>query len=52
MSHIITEHHARVRLEDHRPAGTRFVIEFNTVLASENEGALQADEESPATLKV
>jgi signal transduction histidine kinase len=52
VSHIVNEHHARVRLEDHRPAGTRFVIEFNAVLSNEHQTARQANEESAATLKV
>ncbi len=51
VSHIINEHHARVRLEDNRPAGARFVVEFNA-LANENRGAPRADEEGAATLKV
>lgn len=28
VSHIIQEHHALIRVEDNRPAGARFVIEF------------------------
>ncbi len=52
VSHIVNEHHARVRLEDNRPAGTRFVIEFNAVLSNENQSTRLANEESTATLKV
>jgi nitrogen fixation/metabolism regulation signal transduction histidine kinase len=52
VSHIVNEHHARVRLEDNRPAGTRFVIEFNALLSNENQATRQANEEIAATLKV
>ncbi len=55
VSHIVTEHRAQVRLEDNRPAGTRFVIEFNTAAISENyrlhETSPETEQMSPATLK-
>jgi nitrogen fixation/metabolism regulation signal transduction histidine kinase len=35
VSHIVAEHHGRVRVEDNRPAGTRFVIEIPTHAAIE-----------------
>jgi nitrogen fixation/metabolism regulation signal transduction histidine kinase len=31
VSHIVTEHHGRVRAEDNHPAGTRFVVELNAL---------------------
>ncbi len=30
VSHIINEHHGRVRVEDNYPTGARFVVELNT----------------------
>jgi signal transduction histidine kinase len=30
VSHIIKEHHGRVRVEDNIPTGARFVVELNT----------------------
>ncbi|HEY3936134.1 MAG TPA: ATP-binding protein [Bryobacteraceae bacterium] len=29
VSHIVTEHHGRVQVEDNHPAGTRFAVELN-----------------------
>ncbi|HEY7211741.1 MAG TPA: ATP-binding protein [Bryobacteraceae bacterium] len=52
VSHIVTEHHGRVRLEDNRPAGTRFVIDFNTPSAPEPESSAVTEEISTATLKM
>lgn len=51
VSHIVAEHHGRVRLEDNRPAGTRFIIEFSTFTAEESGLPLQMNEALPATLK-
>lgn len=51
VSHIVAEHHGQVRLEDNRPAGTRFVVEFNTFTAEESRVPLQTNEALPATLK-
>ncbi len=51
VSHIVAEHHGRVRLEDNRPAGTRFVVEFNTFMAGESGASPQPNEALPATLK-
>ncbi|MBV8867078.1 MAG: HAMP domain-containing protein [Acidobacteriaceae bacterium] len=51
VSHIVAEHHGRVRLEDNRPAGTRFVVEFNTFVASDRGIPTQMDGVFPATLK-
>ncbi len=41
VSHIVTEHHGNVRVEDNRPRGARFVVELNTF--SPAEAALVAD---------
>ncbi len=30
VSHIIKEHHGRVRVEDNIPTGARFIVELNT----------------------
>ncbi len=35
VSHIITEHHGRVRVEDNHPQGARFIVELNALPASE-----------------
>ncbi len=51
VSHIVAEHHGRVRLEDNRPAGTRFIVEFNTFTAEESGVPLRMNEALPATLK-
>ena len=57
VNHIVKEHRGRVRVEDNRPAGTRFVVELNTVTSV--EAALTPDivdaapaENAPATLNV
>ena len=51
VSHIVAEHHGRVRLEDNRPAGTRFVVEFNTFTVEDGGLTQQMNEAFPATLK-
>ena len=33
VSHILAEHHARVRVEDNKPSGARFLIEVPAVTA-------------------
>ena len=52
VSHIVGEHHAQVRLEDHRPQGTRFVVEFNALPFVDGSVLAETDEPHPATLKV
>jgi nitrogen fixation/metabolism regulation signal transduction histidine kinase len=47
VSHIITEHHGRVRVEDNYPGGARFIIELNTV---PTEASWTPEVESAATL--
>jgi len=63
VSHIIKEHHGRVRVEDNFPAGARFVVELNAALSSDpapdsmpdsmnaSKWTDDARETQPATLK-
>ncbi len=56
VSHIVTEHHGRVRIEDNYPTGARFVVELNA-LPSVDAMPVEAHEGNtrdnhPATLKV
>jgi two-component system nitrogen regulation sensor histidine kinase NtrY len=37
VNHILSEHHARIRVEDNRPAGARFYIEVPATVAVESE---------------
>jgi len=48
VSHIVTEHHGRVRVEDNYPSGARFIVELNTVSM---EAPANSDERI-ATLKI
>ncbi|MBV9940325.1 MAG: HAMP domain-containing protein [Acidobacteriaceae bacterium] len=48
VSHIVTEHHGRVRVEDNSPSGARFIVELNTVPV---EAPVNSDE-GVATLRV
>ncbi len=36
VSHILAEHHGRIRVEDNKPSGTRFYIEVPVVAAAES----------------
>ncbi|HEX7360945.1 MAG TPA: ATP-binding protein [Bryobacteraceae bacterium] len=49
VSHIVTEHHGRVRAEDNYPSGARFLVELNA-LASEAASPQETAEPQPATL--
>lgn len=51
VSHIITDHHGRVRVEDNYPAGARFVVELNAFPAAETRPVAVKDTHV-ATLKV
>lgn len=51
VSHIVTEHHGRVRVEDNNPTGARFVVELNALPAAE-AASTEAGEIEPATLKI
>ncbi|MFL6416012.1 MAG: sensor histidine kinase, partial [Bryobacteraceae bacterium] len=47
VSHIIKEHHGRVRVEDNKPTGMRFIVELNTSpipdsLSTEESGVVSA----------
>jgi two-component system nitrogen regulation sensor histidine kinase NtrY len=42
VSHIVNEHHASVRLEDNRPAGARFVVEFNAIAPVDGDLRIRA----------
>jgi two-component system, NtrC family, nitrogen regulation sensor histidine kinase NtrY len=37
VNHILSEHHARIRVEDNRPAGARFYVEVPATVAMETE---------------
>ncbi|HVO99595.1 MAG TPA: ATP-binding protein [Bryobacteraceae bacterium] len=37
VNHILSEHHARIRVEDNRPAGARFYVEVPVTVAAEAE---------------
>ncbi len=37
VNHIVSEHHGRVRIEDNRPNGTRFIVELNPLQTSETQ---------------
>lgn len=37
VNHILSEHHARIRVEDNRPAGARFYVEVPATVAVESE---------------
>ena len=53
VSHIVTDHHGRVRVEDNQPRGARFIVELNAVSAGEPAGSvLEAPAATAATLKV
>jgi len=43
VSHIVTEHHGRVRVEDNVPSGARFIVELNALPAE--PAALQKNPE-------
>jgi nitrogen fixation/metabolism regulation signal transduction histidine kinase len=51
VSHIVTEHHGRVRVEDNYPTGARFVIELNALPTPELP-PIEPSEAHTATLKV
>lgn len=49
VSHIVTEHHGRVRAEDNYPSGARFLVELNALAATAGSSP-EAAEPQPATL--
>jgi PAS domain S-box-containing protein len=42
VSHVVREHKGRVRVEDNVPAGARFVVELNTLAATDQSGIIDA----------
>jgi nitrogen fixation/metabolism regulation signal transduction histidine kinase len=53
VSHIVNDHHGRVRVEDNQPRGARFIVELNAASTSEPAGnVLEAPAAVAATLKV
>jgi len=48
VSHIITDHHGRVRVEDNFPRGARFIVELNALPAL--DASPQVEEAHPVTL--
>jgi nitrogen fixation/metabolism regulation signal transduction histidine kinase len=44
VSHIVQDHHGRVRVEDNKPRGARFIVELNAVSAAEPAAAMPAME--------
>jgi two-component system, NtrC family, nitrogen regulation sensor histidine kinase NtrY len=52
VSHIITEHHGRVRVEDNRPTGATFIVELNALSPADSTSSSDAGDTQPATLKV
>jgi PAS domain S-box-containing protein len=51
-SHIITEHHGRVRVEDNRPTGATFIVELNALSPTDSPSFNDAGDTHAATLKV
>jgi nitrogen fixation/metabolism regulation signal transduction histidine kinase len=53
VSHIVQDHHGRVRVEDNKPRGARFIVELNAVSAAEPAAmpAIEAIAAPAATLK-
>lgn len=47
VSHIVTEHHGRVRIEDNYPTGARFVVELNA-LTSTDVSAIETETQTAA----
>jgi PAS domain S-box-containing protein len=52
VSHIVTEHHGKVRVEDNRPTGATFIVELNALSPADSALSSDAGDPHPATLKV
>lgn len=52
VSHIITEHHGKVKVEDNRPTGATFIVELNALSTADSPSSYDAADTDPATLKV
>jgi nitrogen fixation/metabolism regulation signal transduction histidine kinase len=48
VNHIVSDHHANIRVEDNRPAGTRFIIEIPAALDGAEERIAHAAAAQPA----
>jgi len=48
VSHIVNEHHGRVRVEDNPPQGARFIIELNGLPNGEPAPPTETEESAPA----
>jgi K+-sensing histidine kinase KdpD len=48
VSHIVTEHGARIRVEDNQPAGARFTVEIPAIVESDAGDAASAIAGTPA----
>ena len=42
VSHIVTEHHGQIRVEDNRPVGARFTVEIPVPMEADGESAARA----------
>jgi two-component system, NtrC family, nitrogen regulation sensor histidine kinase NtrY len=51
VSHIVTEHHGKVRVEDNRPTGATFIVELNALSPVDSASSADAGDTLPATLK-
>lgn len=52
VSHIITEHHGKVRVEDNPPTGATFIVELNALSPADSPLFNDSADAYPATLKV
>jgi PAS domain S-box-containing protein len=52
VSHIVTEHHGKVRVEDNRPTGATFIVELNALSPADSALSSDAGDPHPATLKL
>lgn len=52
VSHIVTEHHGKVRVEDNRPTGATFIVELSPLSPADSASSSDAGDPHPATLKV
>jgi two-component system, NtrC family, nitrogen regulation sensor histidine kinase NtrY len=52
VSHIVTEHHGKVRVEDNRPTGATFIVELNALSPADSLPSTDAGDNHPVTLKV
>jgi len=49
VNHIVSDHHANIRVEDNRPVGTRFIIEIPAAIDVAEERTAQTAPAQPAT---